>query len=132
MKARFLSCLTLGIVLGIVLLFVPGRVLAHHGTSSYDMTQWTTVTGAVTFVEWANPHVLVHFDVKDDQGNTQNWTADSPSPRHLVKEGWDKDTLKPGERITVKGNRAKNGSNLMRLAWITRSDGQQLRGYTHF
>jgi Family of unknown function (DUF6152) len=114
------------------LLFVPGPAFAHHGTSSYDMTQWTTLTGTLTFVEWANPHVLVHFDVKDAQGNTESWTADSPSPRHLVKEGWDKDTLKPGEPITVRGNRAKDGRDLLRLAWLVRAGGQQLQGYNHF
>lgn len=96
------------------------------------MAKWTTLSGTVTSVAWSNPHVFVYFDVKDGQGNVQNWSADCPSPSRLAKAGWNKETLKPGDQITATGNRVKSGSNLVRLAKIVMANGQQLTGYTHF
>jgi uncharacterized protein DUF6152 len=120
------------LIIIVALALVPIPLFAHHGTSAFDMTKRTTVKGTVTAIEWSNPHVFVHFDVNDGKGDTENWAADSPNPTRLAKAGWNKDTLKLGDQVTATGNRAKNGSNLMRLAKIVRANGQELTGYTHF
>lgn len=109
----------------------PLSASAHHGTSNYDITHTTTVTGVVTDFQWLNPHAIVYFDVKDAHGNLEKWTCDAPGPSHLVKVGWNRHTLKPGDRITATGNVTKSGTHVIRVLKIVLANGQQLTGYTH-
>ncbi|HVB55092.1 MAG TPA: DUF6152 family protein [Candidatus Acidoferrales bacterium] len=111
------------------LLLGAGPVIAHHSMSMYDLDHQITLPGIVTDFEWSNPHAQVFFDVKKENGSVEKWTADCPSPRRLSKVGWTKDTLKAGDQITIVGNQAKDGSNVMRLDRIVLSGGQQLNGY---
>ena len=74
---------------------------AHHGYAAYDLTKTVTVTGSVTEMMMANPHSSLAFDVKDDKGNSDHWAIEFGTLRGLVAEGWTRDTLKPGDQITV-------------------------------
>ena len=72
-------------------------LLAHHGTSNYATTAQTiTLTGSVTEFVWANPHVYLLFDVKDDSGMVVHWAGEMNSPGVLKAAGWTKNTLKAG------------------------------------
>jgi hypothetical protein len=62
--------------------------------------------------------VLIHIDAKDSSGNVENWTCEATSPNFLLRRGWTKSTLKPGDEITASGHRAKNGAPLLRLMKI--------------
>ncbi len=84
-------------------LAISGPAFAHHAWHGYDMANLTTLRGAVTQFDWANPHVWIYLDVKDDKGNAEKWNAGGPSPSRMANTGWDKDTLKPGDQITVIG-----------------------------
>ncbi len=106
-----------------------GPVFSHHGTASYDTTRLVTVKGTVTDFEFTNPHTEIHLDVKDDKGNIVRWIVETSSPNLLTRVGWNKNTLKPGDQITLTGNPAKDGSNLMRLKKIVMPDGKELRPY---
>lgn len=117
------SALLAGLLLG------AGPVIAHHSMSMYDLEHQITLPGIVTDFEWSNPHAQVFFDVKKENGSVEKWTADCPSPRRLSKVGWTKDTLKAGDQITIVGNQAKDGSDVMRLDRIVLSGGQELNGY---
>lgn len=119
---------TLGatIALAVISLVCAGIALAHHGTANYDMTKLTTIKGTVTDFQFINPHVEIFIDAKDDKGNLQKWQAETNSPNLLHRAGWTKDSLKPGDVVTATGNRAKDGSNLMRLDKIVLSDGKEL------
>jgi hypothetical protein len=119
---------TLGATLAItaICLVCSGIALAHHGTANYDMTKLTTVKGTVTDFQFINPHVEIFLDIKDDKGNVQKWQAETNSPNLLHRAGWTKDSLKPGDAVTASGNRAKDGSNLMRLDKIVLADGKEL------
>jgi Family of unknown function (DUF6152) len=108
-----------------VLLF-SGRTFAHHSTAEYDMTALTSVKGTVTQFEWSNPHAYIHIDVKDDKGGTTEWAAELASLGMLSRVNWKRDTVKPGDEITIYGNRAKNGKPLMRLDKIAFANGQEL------
>jgi hypothetical protein len=91
-------------VAGLSFLFA-GPALAHHAfNSEFDAQAPLTLTGAVTRVEWSDPHVKVHVDAKDQSGQTRNWSLELASPTMLTSKGWTKDSLKQGEVITVKGS----------------------------
>lgn len=122
MKARFLGVLSVAVML----LAVSGPVLAHHGEANYDTTKVIAIKGTITDFEFINPHVQVYMDVKDDHGNVEHWICEATSPNMLVREGWDKNTLKPGDVITASGHRAKNGSPTLRLMEIVTADGKNL------
>jgi hypothetical protein len=100
--------------LAVVVALVGGAVergAAHHAISAkFDDTKPTTLTGIVTLVDWANPHVHVYVNVKDARGQVLNWAVELESPIDLQQSGWRPDTLQPGDAITVTGILARNGS----------------------
>lgn len=99
-------------------------IFAHHGSASYDSTKVTTVKGTVSEFRFVNPHVQILFDVTDAAGNAQKWIAEAVSVGNMSRDGWNKNTLKPGDQITTSGYAAKNGSHSMRLSKIVLSDGK--------
>ena len=61
------------------------------------------VEGTVTKVEWKSPHAWIYVDVTDDKGEKVNWSFELPSPITLMRRGWTRDSLKPGDRVKVAG-----------------------------
>jgi hypothetical protein len=106
---------------------VANAVFAHHGTANYDMTQLTTVTGIVTDFQFINPHTLILFDAKNAKVEVEHWQAEATSPNHLIRNGWKKDMLKPGDQVTVSGYRAKNGSLVLRFQKMVLANGQEIK-----
>jgi hypothetical protein len=120
------SVLGASLAIAVACLALSISLPAHHGTANYDMTKLTTIKGAVTDFQFINPHVEIFIDAKDDKGNVQKWQAETNSPNLLHRTGWTRDSLKPGDIVNATGNRAKDGSNLMRLDKIVLSDGKEL------
>jgi hypothetical protein len=114
----------LAFAVGFLIISTP--MFAHHGTSPYDTTKLTTVKGTVTDFQFINPHVEIYVDVKHDKGKVEKWVGEANSPNVLSRHGWNRNTIKPGDQITVIGNRAKNGSNMLRLQKVVLSNGQDL------
>jgi hypothetical protein len=91
------------------------RGSAHHAIAAkFDDTKPTTLSGIVSMVDWTNPHVHVYVNVKDPKGQILNWAVELESPIDLARSGWNRDTLVPGDAVTVQGSLARNGS---RQAW---------------
>lgn len=109
-----------------VILLLAGAVYAHHATASFDMTHSMTVKGTVTSFEWTNPHVYIYVDVKGDKGTTEKWSIEMASTGMLSRAGWRRDTVKPGDEITVIGNRAKDGRPFIHLSKLVFANGQEL------
>jgi uncharacterized protein DUF6152 len=109
------------------LLAVSSPLFAHHGSANYDVGQVITVTGTVTDFQFINPHTLIYFDAKNDQGVVEHWQAEATSPNHLIRNGWKKDMLKPGDQVTVSGYRAKNGSPVLRFEKMVLANGQEIK-----
>ena len=108
-------------------LFLPALpVFAHHSTAEYDMSTASSIKGTVTRFEWSNPHAYIYIEAKDDKGNAAEWMAEMPSVGMLSRVNWRKDTVKPGDEITIVGNRAKNARVAMRLEKVVFSNGQEL------
>lgn len=103
---------------------VPG--FAHHGAASYDTSKMTTLKGIVTSVKWMNPHAEINIDVSEQTGRAEKYIVESVSPLGLSRLGWTKDSLKPGDQITVTGNLSKNGTHILRLKKIVFPTGQEL------
>src|SRR5581483_9884424 len=90
-------------------------VTAHHEIlAKFDDKKPVTLTGIVTLLDWRNPHVHVYIDVHDAKGPVNNWAIELESPIDLQRNGWTKETLRPGDNVTVEGISARNGS---RQAW---------------
>ena len=119
------------LAVGLAALILSSTAFAHHSMSAYDRSRTATMKGTVTEFSFSNPHAELYFDVRDDKGTIQKWTAESPNPYRLAKSGWVKDSLKPGDEITVVGNPAKNGSPIMRLNRIILANGQSLPAYSY-
>ena len=107
-------------------ILLPGALLAHHSTAEYDMTSVTPIKGTVTKFEWSNPHAYIYIEAKDDKGNAVEWTAELASLGMLARVNWKRDSVKPGDAITIYGNRAKDGRTVMRLEKVAFANGQEL------
>lgn len=124
MNRHSIALLTLG-----ALLSSSTLVSAHHGAAAYDQAVTRTVEAVVTNFKWANPHALIEFDVRDEGGDVQHWTAETAGLTILVRAGWSKLTLDTGARITISGHPARNGSPTMILERVVLPDGRTLNNF---
>jgi hypothetical protein len=111
----------------LVHLLVPLSVLAHHSfAAEFDATKPVTVKGAVTRVEWTNPHIWIYVDNKDEKGVISKWQCEMGSPNTLMRQGWKSDSLKQGEEVTIEGTRAKDGTNTCNARTVRLADGTRM------
>ena len=81
---------------------------AHHSQSEFDPKLIVEVEGKVTQLDWRSPHARLHVDVTNAKGDIVNWDFELPSPMTLMRRGWKRNSLKPGDHVKVKGARARN------------------------
>jgi Family of unknown function (DUF6152) len=107
------------------LIAVP--VMAHHSfAAQYDAAKHINLKGAVTKVEWMNPHARFYIDVKDEAGKVTNWELELGSPNGLMRRGWTRNTLKIGDSVEVEGSLAKDGSKLANAQSVKDAGGKRL------
>jgi len=107
-------------------LAVGGPVLAHHGNAAYADTITEFKQATVTKVAWANPHALINFDAKNAKGEIVHMVVETAAPQALRLIGWSKDSVAPGDVVTVRMYVAKNGNPAGRLNKIILADGSEL------
>lgn len=106
---------------------LPEGASAHHSFSAeFTRDKPIEVTGAVTKVEWMNPHARFYIDVIDKDGKKVNWNFELTSPNVLMRRGWGRRSLKAGDTITVEGFRAKNAANVASAKTVTLADGRKI------
>ncbi len=116
--------LSLFLAMFVAALLLSAPLFAHHGEANYDTDKIVSVKGTVTQFQFINPHTLISLDVKNDKGEVEKWECEARSPGMLVRAGgWEKNTLKVGDVITVYGYRGKNGAMVIRLQKLTLPDG---------
>jgi hypothetical protein len=110
---------------GALLLSAPAS--AHHSfAAEFDRAMPITVSGTVTKVEWMNPHARFYIDAKDEAGKTVNWDFELASPNGLMRRGWNRNSMKIGDTVTVTGHRAKNNPLVGNASTVTLADGKRL------
>jgi hypothetical protein len=103
--------------------------LAHHSFSAeFDGHKPVRLVGALTKVEWTNPHSYFYLDVKDDKGNVVNWGCEAGGPLALSRAGMKRGDLKIGDTIVVDGYLAKDGAHLIDARRVTLPDGRNVYG----
>jgi hypothetical protein len=81
---------------------------AHHSQSEFDSKLVVEVEGKVTQLDWRSPHARLYVDVVDGKGDVVNWNFELPSPVTLMRRGWKRNSLQPGDHVKVKASRARN------------------------
>lgn len=123
MRAKMLTVLAGGFMMAAV------PMLAHHSFSAeYDRAKTVQLKGAVTKVEWMNPHARFYLDVKGDDGKVVNWEFELGSPNGLMRQGWTRNSLKVGDVVSVNGSQAKDGSNLVNANNVAFENGKRVLG----
>lgn len=113
-------------------LAISGPASAHHSMSMYDRGHDTTFKATITQFDWVNPHSQIIFSVADEHGNIEKWVAEGPGPNRLSNHGWSQDSIKPGDQVTIIGNRNKDGSTTMRFEKVILPSGHVLEARPHY
>jgi len=105
-----------------------GEAAAHHSTAAeFDKQKPITFTGTIKKIDWMNPHIYTHVEVKGADGKTVVYRVEGGPPNALFRQGWRKDSLHVGDTVTVSGLRAKNEASMnVGQATITTADGKRV------
>jgi Family of unknown function (DUF6152) len=126
MRIRVAACFAFVALVGLV---AGARPAAHHSfAAEFDASKAVRITGALTKVEWTNPHIYFYLDVKGDNGEVVKWTCEAGSPGALTRRGFKKGDLKLGDTVVVDGYGAKDGSRLIDARRVTLADGRIVSG----
>jgi hypothetical protein len=122
---KFGSFRLLAAAAGLLLASLP--LLAHHSfAAEYDDNKPVTLTGSVTKLEWMNPHAHFYVDVKGSDGKVTNWEFELANLNALIRRGWTRTSLKPGDVVTVEGFLAKDGTPTVNAKTVMLSDGRKV------
>jgi hypothetical protein len=101
--------------------------IAHHSfAAEYYADRPVELTGTVTLLEWTNPHARLYIDVTDENGNTVNWDCELGPPNGLMRNGWRRDSLQPGQVVTISGFLSRLAPNAANARTVKLADGRQV------
>jgi len=122
MKTKLAVCS----VLAVYFLTLCAPTYAHHGTVSFDMSKQVEMKGTVVQLLWINPHCILKFNVTDANGKTVLWMTEFGSPEASAVEGWTRDTVHAGDKITAYVSVSKAGTPYGELMGATLPDGKMI------
>ena len=108
-------------LLATALLSAPA--FSHHSNVAFEVTKVDTITGVVTNFQWSNPHTWLKVMVSDGKGGNVEWGLEGRAPGVLLRAGWTKKSLAPGESVTVDYSPARDGPKTGLIARVTKADG---------
>jgi hypothetical protein len=109
-----------------VVLAIPLRVAAHHGSAAFDSGKRVTLKGTVATWVYSNPHCLLSLDVTGEDGQVVRWIAEGQAPNVIFPAGYRKDSFKGGDQVTITVEPVKNGRPLGRILQVVLADGTKL------
>ena len=122
MKSLYLS------VLAIALAALSAPAWVHHSGAMFDRSKEMKITGTVSDFQWTNPHASFKVDVLGSDGKTETWSIEMNGPNNLIRAGWKRTTIKPGDKVTVTINPLRDGRPGGWYLGITLADGKTLGG----
>jgi hypothetical protein len=126
MKSNAIAALAVAVTAFTIVTFVAPAAAHHSFAAEYDSSKAITVTGEVVRLEWTNPHARVVVDGKDEKGVKKEWDFELGPPTTLMRRGWNRNSLKPGNTITVEGFRSKDEPSTANARSVKLSDGRQV------
>ncbi len=112
------------LIAGLLLAGLPAA--AHHSFVMFDTTKQVKLSGVVSSFEWTNPHTYIEIDAADESGATKHWSIELGSPSILRNSGWNHNSLKAGDKVTLLINPLKNGTPGGLLLQANMPDGKKL------
>jgi hypothetical protein len=97
--------------------------VSHHSHGNYVMTEYIQMEGTVTEVHWINPHSWIYLEVAGDDGQNTVWAMEGSSVVELRRGGWSEDSVKPGDKLSVRCHQLRDRSNGCLLGYVTTEDG---------
>jgi hypothetical protein len=130
MNAKFGKTILWSALLGLAAATYP--VSAHHSTTMFDRDKTIPLTGVVKELHWTNPHVAIYIEnnVKQANADTGMWLIELTSPGNLVRSGWSRNTIKPGDKVTAEVHPLRDGTKGAALRKITLADTGQSFTYS--
>ncbi len=120
MKTKLLALMACGAAL------VTGPASAHHSFAMFDRDKEVTIVGTVKEFQWTNPHSWIQVNVPNKAGKMVEWSIEGGSPNIMVRQGWKRDIMKAGDKVTVVLNPMKDGSPGGSLVRVTMPSGLTL------
>lgn len=112
-----------------LLLLAPAAAVAHHSFAAFfEGDKSVKLTGTVTAFRFTNPHGTIGFDVAGPDGKVTHWVAETNSPAVLMRRGWTRTSLKPGDRVTIDGWPSRDGKPYLRLRQALDANGKSIGG----
>ena len=99
---------------------------AHHSTVAYLPQSTVLKNATIETVHWSSPHIILMFNVKEATGVSTSWTVETGSPTSVAQVGWNRNSVKPGDKLTIELYPAKNGAHVGRLKKLIFPDGREL------
>jgi hypothetical protein len=119
--------LTLGLIATTLVGAGVSQAAAHHSFAPFNLEAEKTVSGTVKKFDWTNPHTWIWLDVPSDKGGVETWGIEGMSPNYLGRRGWSKNSLKPGDKVSVVVRPMRDGSPGGMFVRGTLADGRELR-----
>lgn len=107
-------------------LAISGSASAHHNPKPMYEANNIMLMGTVTEYEFANPHSIISISVKTDRGAVEEWHAEFLPPAEMARAGWTRETLKPGDQVTMTGRPGRHAQHIMWLESLVAPDGRKL------
>jgi Family of unknown function (DUF6152) len=114
------------LVMWVAIVIASAPLIAHHGNAAFDNEKKITLKGTVTEWFWSNPHCLLQFDVKGEDGKVVHWIGETQNPVTMTDEGWSKASFKAGDEVTIVLAPVKNGLPLGRIVTAQLPNGKIL------
>ena len=112
--------------LTLAILLTAASAVAHHSFTMFDNSKTVVITGVIKEFQWTNPHTFTWIDVTNDQGVTETWAIEGMSPNFLGRRGWSKDSLKPGDKVSITIFPLKNGEKGGTFLRCKLADGREM------